>query len=221
MMVTSRPPKLKMLPVREYVGVNREDPIRFYSLPIIGGLYRRRIELCLGELRGGKRILEIGFGTGITFFNLHDSFQEIHGLDLTADTQLIQDFFHRRGISTQLQNGNILHMPYEDDSFDSILLISILEHLRPEEQGEAFGEIKRVLKPGGQMVYGVPVERPLMVFLFRLLSTDIHEQHFSTEKQIHAAAAHTLKLFHTVQLRGPLGLFGPIYEVGHFIKPAN
>ncbi len=210
-----------MLPVKEYAGVNREDPIRFYSLPVIGSLYRQRIELCLGELKGGKRILEIGFGSGVSFFNLHDSYAEIFGLDLTADTHLIETFFSRHGISTHLQNGNVLHMPYEDEAFDAVLLISILEHLHPEQLGEAFGEIRRVLRPGGQVVYGVPVERPLMVFLFRLLSTNIREQHFSTEKQVFDTACQALEPAGTRQLHGPFGLFETIYQVGHFVKPAR
>lgn len=81
-------------------------------------------------------------------------------------------------MKTFLQNGNVLNMPYEDGYFDTVLLISILEHLKPEEQSQAFAEIKRVLKPGGQVVYGVPVERPLMVFLFRMLGHDIRQGTF-------------------------------------------
>lgn len=211
-------PKLKMLPVSEYVGVNRDDPIRFYAIPVIGDLYRRRIELCLGELHGGKCILEIGFGSGVTFFNLHDIYQEIYGLDLTAGIDRIEGFFSKRSIRTNLQNGSVLQMPYADDSFDAVLLISILEHLQPEEQPTAFQEIKRVLKPGGQVVYGVPVERPLMVFLFRLLKTNIRKHHFSSEKHVFAAACGKLTLIRMIQLRDPLRFMGEIYQVGNFVK---
>ncbi len=42
--------KLKLLPVEKYTGVNHNDPIRFYSWPIIGKLYRKRVEMCLAEL---------------------------------------------------------------------------------------------------------------------------------------------------------------------------
>jgi ubiquinone/menaquinone biosynthesis C-methylase UbiE len=211
-------PKLKMLPIREYVGVNRDDPIRFYTVPIIGGLYRRRIELCLGELRGGESVLEIGFGSGVTFLNLHDMYREIYGLDLTADAEKVKKFFYRRSIETYLQNGNILQMPYEDNFFDAVLLISILEHLRPEELTKAFREIRRILKPGGQVVYGVPIERPLMVLMFRLLRTNIREHHFSTEKDVFTAACDEFKINRLLKLRDPFRLFGPIYQVGHFIK---
>jgi len=46
-------PKLRLLPYNEYAGVNRDDPLRFYFWPIIGRLYRRRVELCLAECAGG------------------------------------------------------------------------------------------------------------------------------------------------------------------------
>jgi ubiquinone/menaquinone biosynthesis C-methylase UbiE len=116
-------PKLKLLPYRQYVGVNRDDPIRFYRWPIIGALYRRRIELCLVECRGGGRVLEVGFGSGVTFLNLHDLYPEIHGLDLTASVEAVTAVFAARQIKTDLRNGDVLNMPYADDYFDTVLLI--------------------------------------------------------------------------------------------------
>ena len=176
--------KLMMFPIADYVGVNRDNPIRFYNIPIFGRLYRRRVELCLAELSGGERILEIGFGSGVTFLNLKEKYREIHGLDLTASVDEITSFFQQRGIETFLRNGSVLELPYAANTFDSVLLISILEHLQPTDQARAFGEIARVLKPGGQVVYGVPVERPLMVFFFRFLGYDIRQHHFSSHNDV-------------------------------------
>jgi len=67
--------RLKLLPLKQYLGVDRKDPIRFYRLPIIGRLYQRRIELCLEQLRGGDSVLEIGFGSGVSFPNLAEMYQ--------------------------------------------------------------------------------------------------------------------------------------------------
>jgi ubiquinone/menaquinone biosynthesis C-methylase UbiE len=153
----------------------------------------------------------------VTFLNLHEKYREIHGLDLTADVQRVRDVFAARGIVTDLRNGSVLSMPYPDDTFDTVLLISILEHLQPSEQEAAFAEMARVLRPGGQVVYGVPVERKLMAVTFRLLGTDIREHHFSTERQVLAAAEKTLARVTLTSLRSPLGR---VYEVGHFRKPA-
>jgi SAM-dependent methyltransferase len=212
------PTTLKLLPRDQYLGVNGDDPIRFYYWPVFGRMYRRRVEICLDQLSGGQRVLEIGFGTGLTFLNLHEKYREIHGLDLTADNRVIQDRFAARGITTDLRQGNVLQMPYPDGYFDSVLLISILEHLQPAEQPLAFMEIRRVLKPGGQVVYGVPIERPLMVWMFRLLGYDIRLHHFSTEAQVRAAAGALLKEAGVLKMPSiPRGL-GYVYEVGHFVK---
>jgi ubiquinone/menaquinone biosynthesis C-methylase UbiE len=213
------PITLKMLPREQYRGVNELDPIKYYYWPVFGTMYRRRVELALNECTGGQRVLEIGFGTGLTFLNLHELYDEIHGIDLTADIQAVQSVFEPLGIPLQLKQGNILHLPYEENTFDTVLLISILEHLKPQELSQAMQEIRRVLKPGGQMVYGVPVERPLMVFLFRLLGHDIRQEHFSTEKQIAAAARQYFQQVRVIPLKSTPPLFGAVYEVGHFVKP--
>jgi len=39
-----------------------------------------------------------------------------------------------------------LKMPYADNYFDTVLLVSILEHLKPLELAQAFVEVNRVLK---------------------------------------------------------------------------
>lgn len=215
--MSSNTVELKLLPPRQYAGVNRDDPIRFYSWPVLGKMYRRRVEMCLEQCSGGERVLEVGFGSGVTFLNLHEKYREIHGLDLTADINQVKRVFDERHIKTELCNGSVLEMPYADGMFDTVLLISILEHLQPSDQPRAFAEIRRVLKPGGQVIYGVPIERPLMVFLFRILGQNIRDHHFSTERQVAEAAGQLFDRVALHQLRG--GAAGAVYEVGHFRKP--
>ncbi len=209
---------LKMLPLHEYVGVNRNDPIRYYQVPVIGAMYRRRVEMCLDECSGGKRILEVGYGSGVAFLNLAAQYQEIYGIDLTADHQAVSDLFKSKGIETNLQQGDLLDLPYPDQHFDTVMLVSILEHLQPAQQHPAFQEIHRVLKPGGQVVYGVPVERPFMVMMFRLLGHDIRKEHFSTEEDVWNAASSLFQPVRKQTLKGLGGLLGPVYEVGHFTR---
>ena len=82
----SNRPTLKLLACQRYTSVMPTDPIRFYYYPIIGRLYRKRVEMCLGELSGGEKILEVGYGSGLTFLNLTQRYREIHGIDLDADS---------------------------------------------------------------------------------------------------------------------------------------
>lgn len=211
-------PKLKLLPASQYKGVNQYDPIKYYYWPIFGPMYRRRVELALGECTGGERVLEVGFGTGLAFPNLHDLYREIHGIDLTADIHAVKSVFDPIGIPLFLEKGNVMQMPYQDNFFDTVLLVSILEHLKADELKQTFVEVRRVLKPGGQMVYGTPVERPFMVFMFRVLGHDIREEHFSTEREIAEAARKAFSKGHVIQMKSTPPIAGAVYQVGNFIK---
>ena len=75
-----------------------------------------------------------------------------------------------------------------------------------------------MLRPGGQLVYAAPVERPLMVTAFRPLATDIRSQHFSTEKDLAHQAGESFRRVRVRRLLGPLGHFGSLYEVGYFAR---
>jgi ubiquinone/menaquinone biosynthesis C-methylase UbiE len=184
-------------------------------------LYRRRVELCLAECKGGDSILEVGFGSGLTFLNLHNLYKKIYGLDLSCDVNEVAQVFAPLGIRPELRNGNVVELPYQDNQFDTVLLISILEHLKPEEQERAFSEIKRVLKPGGQVVYGVPVERPFMVAMFALLGYNIRKHHFSTEEDVLRAATKHLQQVRIIPMKSTPAFFGEVYEIGHFRKPTE
>ena len=138
---------LKLLPYRQYRGVRREYSVVFYYLPVFGRMYRRRVELCLAECKGGDSVLEVGFGSGLTFLNLNDLYKQIYGLDLSCDVAEVKQVFAPLGIRPDLRNGNVLEMPYPDNQFDTVLLISILEHLQPAELDRAldflYGEDER------------------------------------------------------------------------------
>ena len=211
---------LKLLPRRKYRSIKSRDPLHLYYWPLLGRLYRKRVELCLEECAGGTRVLEVGCGCGVSFLNLHDLYGEIHGIDLDAHVEETEACFREQGIEAHVLRGNVLDMPYPDDFFDCVLLVSILEHLKPDELTAAAREIRRVLRPGGQVVYGVPVERPLMVLAFRLLGYNIREHHFSTESDVRQAFESLFRKERLRVLKGTPALVGSVYEVGNFIKAA-
>ncbi|RMF78153.1 MAG: class I SAM-dependent methyltransferase [Chloroflexi bacterium] len=53
-----------------------------------------------------------------------------------------------------LNNANIYHLPYADDTFDAVILSEILEHIEDDVAG--LREVYRVLKPGGVVAITVP-----------------------------------------------------------------
>jgi ubiquinone/menaquinone biosynthesis C-methylase UbiE len=210
--------RLKLLKKDQYPKSEKSDPLPFYFWPVLGRLYRERVEICLNSLPAGGRVLEIGYGSGLLFPNLDEMFDEIHGIDLKADAGKTQETFNRLGIKTTIRKGDILNLPYEEHFFDAVLCISILEHLQPGSLPQALSEIRRVLKPTGILVYGVPVDRPLMSLMFRFLGYDIRKHHFSTEKDVAQTAGVYLKKMRTQTLAPFGGCLGVLYEVGVYGK---
>lgn len=165
------------------------DPLRYHYWPVIGRLFRRRIDGCVALLGRGKRVLDVGYGSGTSFLELAERFDEVHGLDPHDYGPTIARVFDAEGVRVALQRGSILEAPYPDEFFDAILAMSVLEHLMPEEQSRVMREVRRLLRPGGVLVVGVPGLNALMTLGFNLLGCDIKRHHFSSPRVVLRAAS--------------------------------
>ena len=175
---------LQMLAAGAYSRTGEADPIRYYRLPLIGRLFQRRVARCIALLPRGKRVLELGYGSGVSFLNLAERYEEIHGIDLHDRASEVERSFSENGLTLRLRQGSIAKLPYEDGSFDAALAISIHEELPLRQQEEAFAEVHRVLRPGGCYVVGVPGVNVLMNAALYMLGCNIAKYHVSTEADV-------------------------------------
>jgi SAM-dependent methyltransferase len=178
---------LQMLAAGEYSWTGEADPIRYYRLPLIGRLFQRRVARCIALLPAGKRVLELGYGSGVSFLNLAERYEEIHGIDLHDRASEVERSFSKNGLTLKLRQGSIAKLPYEDGSFDAALAISIHEELPFHQQEDAFAEVHRVLRPGGCYVVGVPGVNVLMNAALYMLGCNIGKYHVTTEADVIAA----------------------------------
>lgn len=103
----------------------------------------------------GKKILEAGCGTAVDSIELRRLGARVVAYDysrpvlaIAANKAAELDAF------LDLNQGDILALPYADQTFDAVFSAGVLEHFR--EPAAVLSEQRRVLKPAGVLLVDVP-----------------------------------------------------------------
>ena len=107
----------------------------------------------VAELTESDELLEIGFGSGMFINKYAKHIKHIAGLDISPDMVELAKEINSKLLDEkkiELIAGNILSLPWEDNSFS--VIISIESFFFWESIEKALLEIYRVLKPGGRIV---------------------------------------------------------------------
>ena len=98
----------------------------------------------------GPRVLEVSFGTGYLLTQYADRF-ETHGVDYNEKmVATAKKNLARKGITADLRQGNVESLPYEDNSFDTV--VNTMAFTGYPDAQKALSELHRVLKRGGKLV---------------------------------------------------------------------
>jgi SAM-dependent methyltransferase len=140
---------------------------------------------------GGRRVLEVGVGSGVLVPTLTRRYSEYAGTDLTLAPDLQK--LVAPGCQATFRSADLLRdgdLPL--GHFDAIVCFSVLEHIA-DSDGAARG-LARALAPGGTLVTGYPMVSALMTRAFSLIGyNDIESDHVSPPIQISRALARVLK----------------------------
>ncbi len=114
---------------------------------------RRRYSPELEELKGyikeGEKVLDLGCGSGRLYEVFKNKNIDYLGLDFSE--KLIE--IARKKYGNFFVLGEILDLPFFDESFDSVWAISSLHHIPSKElRKKAVNQIWRVLRKGGRII---------------------------------------------------------------------
>ena len=99
--------------------------------------------------REQPRILDVGCGTGANLEML-SQFGSAEGVDVSAEAL---EFCQARGLKN-VRRGEAEHLPYDDNSFDLVTGLDVVEHLDDDVAG--LKEMRRVLRQEGRVLLFVP-----------------------------------------------------------------
>lgn len=137
-------------PCESRAGKNLEDRTQFFE-----AIDQYRYEKCPHVLKFadfesgiGKKVLEIGPGSGSDFIRWARNGAILYGRDLTeASVSLCLERLKLEGLEADVRTGDAEHLGFPDNHFDIVYSYGVVHHT-PDTQ-KAIEEIYRVLKPGG------------------------------------------------------------------------
>ncbi len=180
---------------------------RHYSSQPMGWRGEASIDIPLSP---GSMVLETGCGNGKAVATLLRQGHRVHGVDLSP---VAVDICRRRfGTRASFQAADVCALPFDDHSFDAVLALHVLSHLRSGRRGMAATEMARCLRPGGLLLmryhgrddlrYGRGEELEADSFL---RGNGIFYHHFDAEEALalfpgmdllHSSSSRQRKLYH-------------------------
>ena len=123
--------------------------------------------------------LDVGCGAGYSLIKAKEELLcEVQGIDPEPGAHGVGRFTDGLWKDRPILQGSAESLPFADNSFDVVYSSHVLEHV--ESETKALHEMKRVLKPGGVLIIGMPTASMSIVALLSawFFTTHISLYHF-------------------------------------------
>ena len=108
----------------------------------------------LDSLPTNSKVLDIGCGNGKNMNYRKDL--QMYGIEYS---QALTDICINQGLN--VIQGDALTLPFNDSSFDAVIMIAVIHHIEPKLHNKVLNEIQRILVPGGKcLITNWAVEQP-------------------------------------------------------------
>jgi len=111
-----------------------------------------RVVEALEFANSGFRIIDAGCGLGQVVFNILRRGYDAYGIDYDVNTiKSAKRVASMKNIDGKERfiNGDIVNLPFADNSFDMYLSYGVIEHFTKAQHLKIMGEARRVVKDGG------------------------------------------------------------------------
>jgi len=143
--------------------------------PLLARLRAKKANEIIPEPLRQGRILDIGCGS-YPYFLSHTSFKEKYAIDQNPMAQ-VTDTIHWYTIDINSSPS----LPFDDNWFQVVTMLAVVEHLDPTSLVELFKEAHRALSPGGVLILTTPSSwsDPILRWMAKvnLISAEEIEEH--------------------------------------------
>lgn len=120
----------------------------------------------------GKEVLDLGCAGGFMSEALARRGAHVTGLDpAQAAISAARQHAEKENLKIRYQTGVGEAMPFEAQSFDSVVCVDVLEHV--EDVDRVLSEVCRVLRPGGMFLFDTINRNPLARFVVITMAEDV------------------------------------------------
>jgi ubiquinone/menaquinone biosynthesis C-methylase UbiE len=132
------------------------DAVADYYGVGFGTVLRRRLAWVRDALPPGqlRRVLDVGFGSGIFIPELARRASAVFGADVHPHAARARAELAEEGVEATLVRADGMALPFRDGSFDAVVIVSALEFI--SDPGLALAESLRVTRAGGAVIAVAP-----------------------------------------------------------------
>jgi SAM-dependent methyltransferase len=123
----------------------------------------------------GQSVLEVGCGAGVDLARFAKGGAAVTGVDLSSVAiDLARANLSQQGLSADLRVADAERLPFDDASFDFVFAHGVVQYTANPQR--LIGEVRRVLKPGGQAVFQVYNRISWLNALSRLMKVGLEHE---------------------------------------------
>ena len=139
-------------------------------------------------IRVTGKALDLGCGNGKTVSTLIDKGMDVTGIDFS---EVAINQCKERFPQADFLVGDVTNLPFNDNTFDYVTAVHVLEHLDDKQLAATVREIRRVLVPGGYVFVRSFTERDMRSE--KRNSSDIYYRFYDMESMLKAFEGFTVE----------------------------
>lgn len=143
----------------------------------------------------GKRILDVGCGTGVLARSLSSRGARVVGLDPNEQALAVA----RESVPAgTFLSGGAQALPFADHSFDGVIFLNSLHHVPEREMHPALLEAARVAKPGHPVIVIEPLAEGSFFSVLSLVEDETEVRSAAQDAVLEALDGGTFELLHLI-----------------------